>query len=65
MWQTGAGRIVATRFRRADASRDRVEVRVVLDLDPSNPTHAQQQARVAVATVCIALEQLSHRKGVQ
>ena len=57
---TPAGRIVATRYRRGDGTRDRVEVRAVVELDPADDAAARQRARVAVAAV---YEALARRAG--
>jgi hypothetical protein len=55
VFRTDAGRIVATRYRRADDSRDRVEVRVVVELDRDDEDQAQERARVTIASVYAAL----------
>ena len=54
-WRTDVGKIIATRYRRGDGTRDRIEIRIVLDLDPDDEASAQQAARVALATIYHAL----------
>lgn len=60
IFRTGHGRIVATRYRRADGSRDRVEVRVVVDLDVVDSDRAELQARTAIVAV---VEGLARRRA--
>ena len=55
IWQTKAGRIVATRYRRPDGTRDRMELRAVIDLDPDDEHAARQTARAAIVAVHLAL----------
>lgn len=55
VFRTDAGRIVATRYRRADDTRDRVEIRTVVDLDTFDEASAQEQARMAIVAVHLAL----------
>jgi len=60
VFRTSHGRIVATRYRRADGSRDRVEVRVVVDLDVVDSDRAELQARTAIVAV---VEGLARRRA--
>jgi hypothetical protein len=59
-FRTDVCKIVATRYQRADGSRDRVEVRAVVELDLVDEDRAVLQSRTAIAAV---VEGLTRRRA--
>ncbi|GIH03391.1 hypothetical protein Rhe02_14580 [Rhizocola hellebori] len=57
VWRAEVGRVVATRHRRRDGRRNRMELRVVLTLDPAEPV-AQAQCRHLIAVTHLMLRKV-------
>jgi hypothetical protein len=62
-FRTDVGKIVATRYQRANGTRDRMELRIVVELDQADEESVQQRARVAIAAVYEALARRCATRG--
>jgi len=59
VWDTNLGRIVAVRHQSADATRDHIEIRVNVALDPAAADTAENEARAVIATIYASLLNLA------
>jgi len=57
IWRTDVGRVIATRHRRRDGYRNRIELRIVLTLDPYEDV-AQAQCRHLIAVTHLMLRKV-------